>query len=66
MMTFHHTPVRITGKPQYQGRGKNRVRVVFLPLGQYPMGAAWVMHSGGQMGNTWHKPAVLKRPVRRA
>jgi hypothetical protein len=61
-MTPTQQPVRVTGKPRFSGRGANRVQVVYLPLGQYPVAKGWAMHSGGMVGNTWHKPAPIKKP----
>ena len=61
---FASIPVRVTGKPSFSGRGKNRVQVAFLPVSQYPIGSRWTLYSGGPLYNTWHKPAVLPRARR--
>ncbi len=58
-------PVRVTGKPSFSGRGKNRVQVAFLPAGRRPAGDGWTLHGVRALYNIWHKPAVLPR-VRRA
>lgn len=48
-------------KPLFRNRGKNRVRVVFLPIGETPRGAGWFIYSGNATSNTWHKPVILPR-----